>query len=70
MSAWCCCCARATGEEVVASVLGAVPPPGSTVWLAADTAHALLFDADTGARIAGGRRARGACRVTLALQRI
>ncbi len=41
----------ATGEEVVASVLGAVPPPGSAVWLMADTTHALLFDAESGARI-------------------
>jgi multiple sugar transport system ATP-binding protein len=41
----------ATGEEVVASVIGAVPPPGSVVWLDADTRHALLFDADSGARI-------------------
>ena len=42
----------ATGEEVVASVLGAVPPPGSAVWLSADTSQALLFDAESGARIA------------------
>ena len=42
----------ATGEEVVASVLGAPPPPGSAVWLTLDSAQALLFDAGSGARIA------------------
>ena len=41
----------ATGEEIVASVIGAVPPPGSQVWLTADAGHALLFDAATGARV-------------------
>ena len=41
----------ASGEEIVASVLGAVPPPGSHVWLSADARHALLFDAGSGARI-------------------
>lgn len=40
----------ASGEEIVASVLGQVPPPGTPVWLAADAAHALLFDAG-GARL-------------------
>ncbi len=42
----------AGGEEVVASVLGAVPAPGSQVWFSAETAHAALFDAASGARIA------------------
>jgi multiple sugar transport system ATP-binding protein len=41
----------AGGEEVVASVLGSVPQAGSTVWLAADAAQALLFDAESGSRI-------------------
>lgn len=41
----------ATGEEIVASVLGAVPPPGSQVWLSASAGDALLFDAASGARI-------------------
>ena len=39
------------GLEIVASVLGHVPPPGTPVWLAADTARALLFDAESGDRI-------------------
>lgn len=42
----------ASGEELVASVLGALPPPGAPVWLTAEAGHALLFDAETGARLA------------------
>jgi multiple sugar transport system ATP-binding protein len=42
----------ATGEEIVASVLGAVPPAGAPAFLTADAPHALLFDAATGDRIA------------------
>ena len=42
----------AGGEEVVASVLGAVPAPGSQVWITADAAQAALFDAASGACIA------------------
>jgi len=41
----------ASGEEIVASVLGEAPAPGSTVWLTADASHALLFDTASGARI-------------------
>jgi multiple sugar transport system ATP-binding protein len=42
----------AGGEEVVASVLGEVPAPGSPVWITADPTQAALFDAGSGARIA------------------
>ena len=41
----------ATGAEIVASVLGAVPPPGSAVWLSVDPSSALLFVADGGRRV-------------------
>jgi multiple sugar transport system ATP-binding protein len=43
----------ATGEEVVASVLGTPPPPGAAVWISADAAQAALFDAASGTRLAG-----------------
>ena len=42
----------ATGEEIVASVLGGTPAAGDPVWLTADASAALLFDAETGARLA------------------
>jgi multiple sugar transport system ATP-binding protein len=42
----------ASGEEIVASVLGVVPSAGTPVWLTADATHALLFDAGGGGRIA------------------
>ena len=42
----------ATGEEVVASVLGPVPPPGTQVWFGVDAPHAMLFDAASGTRLA------------------
>lgn len=42
----------ATGEEIVASVLGAPPAAGTPAYLTADAPHALLFDAETGARFA------------------
>jgi multiple sugar transport system ATP-binding protein len=48
----------ATGEEIVASVLGALPPAGAPVWLSADATHALLFDAETGERITAPRAPR------------
>jgi multiple sugar transport system ATP-binding protein len=48
----------AGGEEVVASVLGAAPSPGSTVWLGVDMSNALLFDAESGARIPTAAPAR------------
>ncbi len=44
----------ASGEEMVASVTGAPPEPGSDVWITADGARALLFDAASGMRIAAG----------------
>jgi multiple sugar transport system ATP-binding protein len=40
-----------TGEEILASVAGDVPPAGSAVSLSAAPARALLFDAQTGLRI-------------------
>jgi multiple sugar transport system ATP-binding protein len=45
----------ASGEEIVASVLGALPAAGAPVWLTADATHALLFDAGSGERIATPR---------------
>ena len=41
-------------EEIVASVIGAAPAPGSVVHLSADPAHALLFDAASGRRLQPG----------------
>jgi multiple sugar transport system ATP-binding protein len=43
---------RATeGTEIVASIVGSVPTPGTTAWLTADETQAMLFDAASGARI-------------------
>ena len=39
------------GAEVVASVIGKAPSAGGPVWFAADPASALLFNAQSGARI-------------------
>ena len=38
----------ADGTEIVASVVGGAPAAGSAVWIAADPAAALLFDAASG----------------------
>lgn len=42
------------GAELVASILGTAPSPGSTAHVSADAAQALLFDAETGARLPVG----------------
>ncbi len=42
------------GAEIVASVVAAPPAPGAAVWVAADPAHALLFDAGSGALLHRG----------------
>jgi len=50
----------ATGEEIVASVAsGRAPAPGQTVFLSADAAMALLFDAISGERIPPRRAVAG-----------
>ena len=41
----------AGGLEVVASVLGTPPAPGTTVWITAEDSQAALFDAASGARL-------------------
>ncbi len=43
----------ADGTEIVASVVGGAPAAGSAVWIAADPAAALLFDAATGDLVHG-----------------
>ncbi len=47
------------GEEIVASVIGTAPPAGSPVWVAADPAHTLLFNAASGALLQQGVIAQG-----------
>ncbi len=42
----------ADGQEVLASVAGAPPQAGASVWITPDPARALLYDAESGARIA------------------
>ena len=48
----------ADGAEIVASVVGAAPPPGAAVWVCAAPSHALLFDAASGALLQQGALTR------------
>lgn len=43
------------GSELVASLIGTVPPPGARVWVGAEAARALLFAAADGRRVPPGR---------------
>jgi multiple sugar transport system ATP-binding protein len=48
----------AGGSELVASLVGVPPPPGTRVWVGAEAARALLFEAAGGRRIPPARAAK------------